>query len=88
LQAKPSSYVDGCKIASGSTAKRTQMFDFDIRMMNDYGEVGVSAKTERAQHRIRQGQTLVFKSAADTRPYVNAAEAVGLIFSGKDIIGL
>jgi hypothetical protein len=64
------------------------MFDFDIRMMNDYGEVGISAMTERAQHRIPQGQTLVFKSPGDTRPYVIAAEVDGLTFSGKDIIGL
>jgi hypothetical protein len=63
------------------------MPDFQIRIIND-SEVGISAITEKAQHRIPPGQTIVFKSSGDARPYVAAAEIEEFTFTGKETIGL
>jgi hypothetical protein len=64
------------------------MADFEIRAMNASGEIGISALTERSQKArgLAAGITVVFKSRSEAVPYVEAAEAEGFTFSGKEIL--
>jgi hypothetical protein len=63
--------------------------DFVIRLLNTSGEIGISAQTQRAQEarRLKEGETIAFKSHREAIPYVQAAEAEGLTFAGKELFG-
>jgi hypothetical protein len=64
------------------------MPDFAIRALNTSGEIGISAQTERAQkaRNLKEGHTITFKSRGEAIPYVEAAEAEGFTFSGKQLL--
>ena len=64
------------------------MYDFVIGYRNDGGEAYITAQTERARGRLNKGQTLVFRSWGDAIPYIDAAEAEGLTFFGKELLPL
>ncbi len=63
------------------------MADFEIRELGG-SEIGIKALTERAQQsrRLAQGVTIAFKSPGDALEYVEAAEAEGYSFAGRDLL--
>jgi hypothetical protein len=63
--------------------------DFVISLLNASGEIGISAQTERAQkaRRLPDGETVAFNNRFEAIPYVQAAEAEGLTFSRKELLG-
>jgi hypothetical protein len=62
--------------------------DFVIRLLNTSGEIGISARTERAQkaRHLKDGETIAFKNHFEAIPYVQAAEAEGLTFAGRELL--
>ena len=68
------------------------MEDYQIKL-DGRGSLGVSAQTERAQHRgagppATSDLTLVFKARADALEFVRAGEAQGFTFAGKELLGI
>jgi len=66
------------------------MEDYQIKS-NGQGIFGISALTERAQHRaagppVTSDLTLVFRTRAEALEFVTAGEAQGFIFAGKELL--
>jgi hypothetical protein len=68
------------------------MEDYQIKS-DDRGSFGVSAQTERAQKRAAGppatcNLTLWFRTRADALTFVQAGEADGYTFAGKELLGI
>jgi len=63
------------------------MADFQITKNADGAVLTVLSERAAQARSVQRGQSIAFKGFRDAREYVRVAEADGLTFEGKELIG-